>query len=61
MNDEFGTSSSSFLHYYYYISTKNSAVIIIVVIIFYLNISECMIMIYIEIDGSVTVFKVLWV
>ena len=55
MNDEFGA-------YYYYISSTDSAVIIIIIIIIFdLNISECMIMIYLEINGPITVFKVLWV
>ena len=45
-----------YYYYYYYISTADSAVILCD-----LNISECMIMICLEINGPITVFKVLWV
>ena len=58
MNDEFGAYYYNIIIIinYYYISTTDS-----VVIVCDLNISECMIMIYLEINGPITVFKVLWV
>ena len=60
VNDDVGGYYYYYYYYYYYIITTDSAAIIIIVI-FDLNISECMIMIYLEINGPITVFKVLWV
>ena len=52
-DDEFG----AYYYYYYYSSTTDRTAIIIIIVVFDLNIPDRMIMIYLEINGPITVLK----